>query len=296
MRLTDVNALELSVAQHLLSQSTEPTAFLINESARQVYFARLDPQPHQPETAVTRLVSGLWRTHGAQTLRIVRRPIYSTATPTELERAFVKVAAKRIRELPLEQLPAHEAMPTARGDTGKPMDPEARPLEFIEIGPLAPPVPPPAQNSPSGPVSDADAMLFALGLANGVSQERIPRARRDRPIGAVLIDAEGRLLQWATNSSGIDRTRHAEANLLQNWWHQQRRPLPHGARLYCTLKPCRMCAALIWTMAPDPRSVKVLYHEHDPGPLAQQTLLERHGMEKHWSLTAGATVRSDNGI
>jgi tRNA(Arg) A34 adenosine deaminase TadA len=46
------------------------------------------------------------------------------------------------------------------------------------------------------------------------------------------------------------------------------------------MKPCKMCAGMIWHCAEDIRTSKVYYLEHDPGPNARLTLLEREGLEE----------------
>lgn len=50
-----------------------------------------------PSSPVISLVQGLWDRLGPETLRVVRRPIFVSRRPWELELDFVKVAAKSLR-------------------------------------------------------------------------------------------------------------------------------------------------------------------------------------------------------
>jgi tRNA(Arg) A34 adenosine deaminase TadA len=71
-------------------------------------------------------------------------------------------------------------------------------------------------------------------------------------------------------------TSHAEVNLLELW----ARPLPAGSRVVSTLKPCRMCAGLVWDQAEDRRHVLVVYGEDDPGRGARATVLDADSAER----------------
>ncbi|MCM2281009.1 MAG: Bd3614 family nucleic acid deaminase [Bdellovibrionaceae bacterium] len=251
-----------------LTLDQRPLALLWDEQTSQGYYCRLLAEPHQPETAVTRLISSLWHTLGPQALRVIRLPVWTTHPVTELERAFVRVAAKRIRAFP---------PPTDIFSRGHWNEVAAPPL------PEAPSLPEPTPLT----LGDAQAMHLVRELAHRVPRDSHARARTARAIAAVLVGADGQRLAWAVNSAGQDRTRHAEANLVQSWWRQTRSPLPPGARLYCTLKPCRMCAEMIWMAAANPERLQVHYLEHDPGPLAQATILEHKGVEQLWVPSSG---------
>lgn len=243
---------------------------------------------HRPESAVTRLLQGLWdwrrdcrRDHPlgdhGQTrdiFRLLRRPIYTTAPLRELEWGMIKVAAKRATF----GLRAHDH----RHDVALIADIQG--LQCTEVRPVPPPARPAwpqaaelGGDNLQAPVDHACAMQVARTLAARVrpptNSSGVGRWNNDRPIAALLTDSRGLPLSWAVNSAGHDRTRHAEVNLVQDWYRQTRRPLPIGARIYTTLKPCKMCAGAIWTAAEDPLSIRVIYDEDDPGPMARQTIL-----------------------
>ncbi|MBC7386729.1 MAG: Bd3614 family nucleic acid deaminase [Cryobacterium sp.] len=98
----------------------------------------------------------------------------------------------------------------------------------------------------------------------------ISRSTSDRAVSALLVDAEFMPIAAAWNTNSLIRTRHAEWNLLDSWG----KPIPRNAKLFVSLKPCRMCAARIWESVESPSDFEVTYFENDPGPFAQNTMLD----------------------
>ncbi len=263
-------AAENSIAARLARDAGpgETTAFLLVSGGR-AYFSRFRPLPYQPETPVTRLISGLWARFGSQALSLVRRPVLTSGPITDLDRAFVKVAAKRLRQV----APFPAPQPMATGAAGAQTH-----VELLEIG--EEPLPEePLPSLPRSVSSEAAAIRLVRDL-----QERArrgpTRATSARRLSALLTDAEGLVLAAAVNSAGTDRTRHAEAELIRRWWRDHGRGLPPGARVYCSLKPCKMCAALIWAATTDREGLRVVFDRWDPGPLAQGTVLSDNGLEQ----------------
>jgi tRNA(Arg) A34 adenosine deaminase TadA len=91
-------------------------------------------------------------------------------------------------------------------------------------------------------------------------------------IGAILVSRLGKLLGWGLKDQTRNSTDHAEVNCLQSYWWWNHLPVPDGARLYTTLKPCRMCAGMIKHFGRD--QVKVIYGQEDYGPDAEKTVLK----------------------
>lgn len=116
-----------------------------------------------------------------------------------------------------------------------------------------------------------------LVIGSRINPEEIPatlerlRLSSDRLVSALLIDSEDRILGWSWNTNAVIKTRHAEWNLCEGLGTAK---IPSGARLWVSLKPCRMCAARIWESAEDPTQIEVIYLENDPGPFAQGTMLD----------------------
>lgn len=102
------------------------------------------------------------------------------------------------------------------------------------------------------------------------TDKALPRYQQDREVQARLIGADGKTLLETKNTNGKIRTRHAEMNLIDHYGKK----FPRGSKLIVTLKPCRMCAALIWENAESIEDFRVIYIENDPGRLAQGTLLD----------------------
>lgn len=199
------------------------------------------------------------RVYHAESLRpvsrartILRERIHADFPASIADRETVKVAAKRI------SAPSPEPRPAA----GTVALPDCPPPATFGIPELIP-----------GAVILHEEVPAWLELL----KEKTTRARdqwtSDRPVAAILVDAEDRLIAYAWNTNARIRTRHAEWNLCESL-ARAGRSIPGGAKLYVSLKPCRMCAARIWEAAEDPTRLAVVYLENDPGPLAQETLLD----------------------
>ncbi|HVU48087.1 MAG TPA: Bd3614 family nucleic acid deaminase, partial [Terracidiphilus sp.] len=63
-------------------------------------------------------------------------------------------------------------------------------------------------------------------------------------IAAVLVSANNEILGWGLNTNDESTSRHAETNAIQSYQAGQGTALPNGTRIYSTLDPCFMCAAL----------------------------------------------------
>jgi hypothetical protein len=216
-------------------------------------------EPDAVSTPALSLVQAIWEHLPAQAHATLRARIRTTAPPCALDRATVQLAAKKLAsgiepqpgpvELPVLVLDPWLALARAKTRASV-FDPGvSRVTDPRELDQWLPPEP-----------------------------AALPRALRDRPLVAALLDPEGRLLMAARNTSGSNRTLHAELNLVHAWWMATARPLPAGSRLLATLRPCRMCAALIARAATPP--LEVLYLHHDPGPLAQHTALDDLGWQR----------------
>ncbi len=236
--------------------------------------------PGCPETSVTRLVSGIYALEPRMARKWMRNRIFTTQDRlTPLCRGIVKVAAKRMTRL----------------------DPREGERLALKMSALCVKVPEPA--SPDGIefledvlfLRSSDEIIMALRELRQFHRDALltpeasarPRHERDRQVSALLISRDGRVLARSRNTNASVRTRHAEMNLVQGWWDRHRQPLPEGAAIWVTLKPCRMCAGAIWQAAPalnpDPAglpTLRVFYLEDDPGPGARLTVLEAGSPER----------------
>jgi tRNA(Arg) A34 adenosine deaminase TadA len=213
------------------------------------------------ESAITRLIQGIYVQDPGHARRILRHRIYATTSrPTEMCWGMVKVAAKRLdyglilSEHPLPQ--GHREIEVSYIQTD---------CSTFGLG--------------DPQVGVTDPMGIAMALTR-----RVPlhghRSQSARPIGAVLTAPSGSILGWAINSSAANKTLHAEINLVQAYCRHTGAPLPRGAQIHTTLKSCKMCAGMIWTAASDPLALKVFFAQDDPGPRARLTVLNAGSFER----------------
>jgi tRNA(Arg) A34 adenosine deaminase TadA len=112
------------------------------------------------------------------------------------------------------------------------------------------------------PETDSDSALF----------------ERPRYVNATLYDANGNILSQAWNTNQSQKVLHAEVNLIRNWRLSQKCKFPPRSKVVVSLKPCRMCAALL---AESFEEVPCVYFEqNDEGPKAKNTLLDRLGLNQ----------------
>ena len=257
--------------------------FAALEFRNQVYFTRFPKNARAEllESAITRLVQGIYDEYPEQARQLLRQRIFSTAEPTLLDQAMVKVGARKLTSL-LDS--NRDRFPLDSGET----DSEKAPLaglfnacSFHEVS--AQGAPPPFlgyPNLPEGLTLPSQTIEAAPTLWNElltqltrVGTKKQERHQSDRPISALLLSKEGRLLTWAHNRSSENPTHHAELSLLLDWARTHSSPIPPGSVLLCSLKPCKMCAAAI-VQAASGQNLKVYYLLDDPGPLAKNTALD----------------------
>lgn len=87
-------------------------------------------------------------------------------------------------------------------------------------------------------------------MARALELAREAISRDEVPVGAVLVDAEGKVLAEASNRrEELSQTAaHAEMLALESYnRHSLSWRLPEGSSLYVTVEPCLMCVgALLW--------------------------------------------------
>ena len=94
--------------------------------------------------------------------------------------------------------------------------------------------------------TDADLAL----LRRSIDLAAQSRARGDHPFGALLADADGKVLLEAMNTCGTegDRTGHAERNLMTAASKLYDADFLAGCTMYTSAEPCAMCAGSVyWT-------------------------------------------------
>lgn len=215
--------------------------------AGKTYFAEHDAAAGEPHSALTQLIQGVWQAHPSIARLILRARIETNEEMTPLNWGMLKTAARRF----------------VSAEWQEPV-PEWVRVEFSNPYALA------AGGDESPP---PDPMGVALQMA--AQSRRVERLyASDRPVGAVLFHRERGVLAVGHNTNASNRTLHAELNLVQSWWREQRAPLPEGAELYTTLEPCRMCSGMIHHCGP---STRVSYLESDGvAPVPWKLTTERY--------------------
>jgi tRNA(Arg) A34 adenosine deaminase TadA len=252
--------------------------FAALEFRNQVFFTRFPKNARAEllESAITRLVQGIYDEYPEQARQLLRQRIFSTAEPTLLDQAMVKVGARKLTALPNSQ----EKSPSLSGPLPQVQPHPIDARSFHEVFAQTPhpllgyPNLPEGLTLPSQSVEAAPILWNELltQLTRG-GAKNLERHQSDRPISAVLLSPEGRLTSWTHNRSSENPTHHAELSLLLDWARTHSAPLPQGSALLCSLKPCKMCAAAI-VQAASGQNLKVYYFLDDPGPLAQNTALD----------------------
>ncbi|HEY9039282.1 MAG TPA: nucleoside deaminase [Roseovarius sp.] len=112
-------------------------------------------------------------------------------------------------------------------------------------------------------------MRFASHMDAALDEARAAAARGEVPVGAVLLDASGRVVAQAGNRTRElnDPTAHAEILAIRAACAAAGSERLTGHTLYVTLEPCAMCAAAIaaarlkavYFGASDPKSGGVLH-------------------------------------
>ena len=112
-------------------------------------------------------------------------------------------------------------------------------------------------------------MCFTSHMSAALSEARAAALRGEVPVGAVLLDASGRIVARAGNRTRAlsDPTAHAEILAIRAACAALGSERLPGHSLYVTLEPCAMCAAAIaaarlkavYFGASDPKSGGVLH-------------------------------------
>ncbi len=124
-------------------------------------------------------------------------------------------------------------------------------------------------------------MVFKSHMNQALEQARAAAARGEVPVGAVLVDAGGRVVAAAGNRTRelADPTAHAEVLVIRAACAAAGSERLPGHDLYVTLEPCAMCAAAIAAA----RIARVYYGAADPksGGVAHGARVFSHPQAHH---------------
>lgn len=237
-----------------------------------LYFSRCPKDIPGPACATTKLIQFLFDEYVDQSFFILRNRIFTTEKLSAMSEGMVQLAAKRATG----QIQARDHLldsPKTVVEIG------TKDLHFlktkheVEVKWKAPDL-----------VHDAiEAQYYLQDLIS-----KIPRGEVlhdfNRPIAVFICAPNGKLLTWAINNNSKNKTLHAEVSALMKYFETFGKKLPSHSKIYASMKPCRMCAGMIVDMSDDPDSIEVIYFQDDPGPLAQNTELEKRKRLQHYQL------------
>jgi tRNA(Arg) A34 adenosine deaminase TadA len=258
--------LQLDPEQRLI----EDYAWVTHE--QKTYYCRFPKNLIGPSSPVVKLIQFLFDRYVDQSFFILRNRIFSTAPLSPMCEGMVQLAAKRASGgiLAKDHMQSLEHNWIEIGSSQEHFL-KSQHLQNIEW---------------RAPTYIFDALEAHYFLDDLIAQ--IPRGKIlhdfNRPIAALICDRNGKLLNWSVNNNSKNKTLHAEILAVQRYFEVYGSKLPVGARIYISLKPCRMCAAMIAQMSEDPDYLEVVYFKDDPGPLAQNTVLDKSKVLKHYLL------------
>ena len=142
-------------------------------------------------------------------------------------------------------------------------------------------------SAPPSILDDEGWMRIALAEADAAT------AHGDVPVGAVIVDAEGRELARDHNrrEERADPTAHAELYALRTAAARQAHWRLEGATLYVTLEPCPMCAGALVNA----RIARVVFGAGDPkaGALTSLYTLGSDSRLNHRFAVTGGVLASE---
>lgn len=233
------------------------------------------------DSAVSRLIAGINHSFGEERFRLLRQRIFTTTTENLFDAQLIKVCAKRV------VWSCHEP-DFSRNDfrvLNIGLD-----IEYaVESGRLVDRI---ATHVSHSEITE----LFEKALPSDPnSTGTIKRHNLPRPVVALALDSDGQLLAANVNSN-VSHTvnhpelltrmqfHHAEFNLVLSLASQGMKNFPKGVVIHTTLKPCRMCAALLIQFAhPGFKGIsgnhrsqfmRVYMLEDDPGRHGRHHLLD----------------------
>lgn len=123
-----------------------------------------------------------------------------------------------------------------------------------------------------------------MGLA--LELARKAAVQGEVPVGAVVVDPEGRVIGSGFNSpiSSHDPTAHAEISALREAAQQQANYRLNKCRLFVTLEPCAMCSGAIFHA----RIAEVIYGAADPKTGVAESVMNLY---QHQQLNHHAQIR-----
>ena len=230
-------------------------ASAINGSAVHEYTGKTD----RINSPIARLIHGVNVEFGAERLRILRQRICADYDISPWDQNLIKVCAKRFCKSNNLNEDAAKA--------GRVIDIGAN-LQFDQSSARL-------QDMTGKHFSHKDALELCVSLTDEQKSHHsdVKLHLAPRNVGALILDRSGKLLAANVNTNASSQMRHAEVNLMLNLRERGIHEIPHGAQIYVSLKPCRMCASLILSSALNSSSIKIIAAADDIGSFGRHNFL-----------------------
>jgi tRNA(Arg) A34 adenosine deaminase TadA len=257
------------IAWHLQSRPQAPAdchwAWVVSE--QKIFWAEEAPAPYRPSSAIVKLIQFLFEERMDHSFFLLRNRLFTTASVSAMDQGMVKLAAKRMTG---EISPKDHQISLAEYEWIQVASASDWFLQSRHVEPVQPLTLKKIKN-------EVEALKALAEL-----EAQVPRGEVlhdfNRPIAVVITDGDGNILGQSVNANFKNKTLHAEVRAIQEIFQQRQRPLPNGACVYVSLKPCQMCAAMIAQASEDPSSLKVYFAQDDPGIRAKNTVFDQLGV------------------
>ncbi len=167
-----------------------------------------------------------------------------------LSKGMAKVAAKRLASVEKQTL--QEVYRSFHGQKIEIAAPKALPFEDPSI--------------PLGMHLETDEVGRTL-------EKLLQHASGKTRVSALLAGPDHRLIAFSWSRTMVNRTSHAEAELVHNLFESGLREFPHGSTLWITLRPCAMCSAIIHSFCPGKNPFRIRFLAEDQGPFSKNSCL-----------------------
>lgn len=272
----------------------ESANIAIAQQDHELYYSRLHAPDKAPLSHIVNLIQVL-NTHGYMGYGTFRKHsvVYHTGKPNGMDKGMASMNNIDLKDLdrkPVDKgFNLTEEYPTLKL-VEVPDDGRFLPFSQFQM-PALTPLSIGAMGGSSQSVNEFNRIYMMTAFAL-VTHRFVHESSNDANIGAILVSPTGTITAWALNTKEFNSTFHAEVNLMQSVFFNNSSVLSKldGFRIYTTLKPCRMCAAMIHHVSDG--AISVIYGQEDNSEDATGTDLDKGS--KQWLLKESINVGTES--